>query len=116
MERVAFRLKLKKDKLESYVDRHASVWTEMLVALHDSGWRNYSLFLDRTDGTLVGYLETDNFEKALANMASTEVNRLWQSEMAEYFEELDGVAPDEGFRRLEEIFNLEDQLRVEKPV
>ena len=30
--------------------------------------------------------------------------------MAEFFEELEGRAPDEGFLVLEEIFHLEDQL------
>ena len=43
-------------------------------------------------------------------MARTEVNGRWQAEMAEYFEELDGLAPDEGFLVLEEVFHLEDQL------
>jgi L-rhamnose mutarotase len=86
----------------------------MLEALSASGWHNYSLFLDENDGTLVGYLETADFESALAQMAKTEVNRLWQSEMAQYFEELDGGAPDQGLRRLEEVFNLADQLQASR--
>ena len=45
-------------------------------------------------------------------MARTEVNGRWQAEMAEYFEELDGLAPDEGFLVLEEVFHLEDQLAI----
>ena len=40
-------------------------------------------------------------------MARTEVNARWQAEMAEFFEELDGPAPDEGFLVLEEVFHLE---------
>jgi L-rhamnose mutarotase len=43
-------------------------------------------------------------------MARTEVNARWQAEMSELFEELDGLAPDEGFLLLEEVFHLEDQL------
>ena len=43
-------------------------------------------------------------------MARTEVNARWQAEMAEFFEDLEGHAPDEGFEVLEEIFHLEDQL------
>ena len=43
-------------------------------------------------------------------MQSTEVNARWQAEMAEFFEELDGLAPDEGFLVLDEVFHLEDQL------
>ena len=49
-------------------------------------------------------------EAAQAGMAATDVNARWQAEMAEFFEELDGQAPDEGFLVLEEVFHLEDQL------
>jgi L-rhamnose mutarotase len=55
---------------------------------------------------LIGYLETPNLEAAKAGMASKEVNARWQSEMAQFFEKLDGLAPDEGFLRLQEIFHL----------
>src|SRR5690606_30368960 len=63
MERVCFLLKVKQDRLDEYRERHRAVWPEMLEALHESGWGNYSLFL-RDDGLLVGYLETDDFEAA----------------------------------------------------
>ena len=43
-------------------------------------------------------------------MAATDVNTRWQAEMGQFFEELDGQAPDEGFLILEEVFHLEDQL------
>ncbi len=55
---------------------------------------------------LVGYLETSDFAKALAEMAARDVNALWQAGMAQFFEELDGRRPDEGMLRLEEIFHL----------
>jgi len=113
-QRVCFILRVRPDKLTEYRERHRAVWPEMLEALSASGWHNYSLFLDENDGTLVGYLETADFESALAQMAKTEVNRLWQSEMAQYFEELDGGAPDQGLRRLEEVFNLADQLQASR--
>ncbi len=106
MERVAFVLKVKKDRIEEYKERHKHVWPEMLQALRETGWRNYSLFL-RDDGLLFGYLETEDFEKALAGMAEREVNARWQAEMAPFFEELDGRRPDEGLIRLEEVFHLD---------
>ena len=65
----------------------------MRQALHDSGWNNYSLFL-QADGTLIGYLETDDFEAAQASMAVTEVNERWQREMGDFFADLGGDAPD----------------------
>ncbi|GAB3245854.1 L-rhamnose mutarotase [Nocardioides dilutus] len=107
--RVCFQLQVKRDRIDEYRRRHAAVWPEMLRALADTGWRNYSLFL-REDGLLIGYVETPSLEDALAGMAATDVNARWQAEMAEFFEELDGVPPDQGFLVLEEVFHLEDQL------
>ena len=108
MERVCFQLQVKVDRIPEYTERHRAIWPEMAQALKATGWNNYSLFL-RPDGQLIGYFETESLEDAQAGMAATEVNGRWQSEMAEYFENLDG-APDEGFIRIPEIFHLEDQL------
>jgi L-rhamnose mutarotase len=106
MERVCFLLRVKADRLEEYRRRHESVWPEMLAALRETGWRNYSLFL-RDDGLLVGYFETPDLTAALAGMEGREINARWQSEMAPFFEGLDGRRPDEGFLRLPEVFHLD---------
>ncbi len=101
MERVCFLLRVRPERLDEYKARHREVWPEMLEALRESGWRNYSLFLGE-DGLLVGYVETDDFEAAQRAMAATEVNDRWQREMAEFF----GERADEGLVRLEEVFHL----------
>jgi L-rhamnose mutarotase len=105
MERVCFVLRVRPDRLEEYRARHRAVWPEMLAALSDTGWRNYSLFLGE-DGLLVGYLETEDFDAALRGMEATEVNARWQAEMAEFFELPGGERPDTGLRRLQEVFHL----------
>jgi L-rhamnose mutarotase len=109
VERVCFQLQVKPDRIEEYAARHRAVWPDMLRALSETGWRNYSLFL-REDGLLVGYFETDDLERAVAGMDATEVNGRWQAEMAEFFVDLGDARPDTGFRRLAEVFHLEDQL------
>ena len=103
--RVCFLLKVKADLLEEYERRHEQVWPDMLAALRETGWRNYSLFL-QPDGLLVGYFETDDLDAALAGMAATDVNTRWQKEMAPFFEQLDGK-PDEGIVPLTEVFHLD---------
>lgn len=107
--RACFQLQVRPDRIDDYRAGHAAVWPDMLRALAESGWHNYSLFL-RPDGLLIGYVETPSLEDAVAGMARTEVNARWQAEMAPFFEELDGVPPDQGFLLLEEVFHLEDQL------
>ena len=106
MERVCFRLQVRKDRMAEYVERHKAVWPEMMQALRETGWTNYSIYLDPSDGLLIGYLETPDLEAAKAGMAAREINAKWQADMAPFFEALDGQAPDEGFLRLQEIFYL----------
>ncbi len=106
MERACFLLKVKQDRLDEYKERHKAVWPEMLAALRETGWHNYSLFL-RDDGLLVGYLETPDFQAALDGMARQEINERWQREMAPFFENLEGRRPDEGLLRLDEVFHLD---------
>jgi L-rhamnose mutarotase len=106
MQRVGFRLQVIPGMMDEYVRRHEQVWPEMLDALRETGWTNYSLFLDRSDGALFGYFETPNLEKAKSGMASREINEKWQAEMAPFFVALEGKRPDEGFLQLEEVFYL----------
>ena len=107
MKRVCFLLKVKKDRLVEYRRRHAAVWPEMLEALRETGWRNYSLFV-RDDGMLVGYVEiATDFDTARAEMAKREVNARWQKDMAPFFEAIEGRRPDEAMMTLEEVFHLE---------
>jgi L-rhamnose mutarotase len=107
MERVAFRLKVRAEMMDEYARRHADVWPEMLDALRSTGWSNYSIFLDRTDGALFGYFETPDLAAALDGMGKTEINEKWQKDMAPFFENLDGVNADKGFIKLEQVFFLQ---------
>jgi L-rhamnose mutarotase len=109
VRRVCFRLRVRPDRLAEYRERHAAVWPEMLAALRDAGWHDYSLFLHE-DGTLIGVFRTEDLAASLAAMERTDVNRRWQAEMAPFFVDLDGRRPDEGFQVLPEIFHLETQL------
>ena len=106
MPRYCFQLQVKPDRIAEYRERHAAVWPEMLRALAETGWHNYSLFL-REDGLLVGYLETEDFAAAQAGMEATDVNARWQAEMAPFFESLDGARPDEAMTPLTEVFHLD---------
>jgi L-rhamnose mutarotase len=107
MQRVGFRLQVRLEMMDEYVHRHEQVWPDMLQALRDTGWTNYSLFLDRTDGTLFGYFETPNLEAARAGMAALDVNEKWQADMAPFFSGLDGKGADKGFLKLESVFYLQ---------
>ena len=98
MERVCWIMRVRPEKLAEYKRAHEAVWPEMLEALRETGWANYSLFLD-DDGLLIAYLETDDFVAAQAAMEERDINTRWQAAMAEYL-----VPP---LRRIEEVFHLD---------
>ena len=105
MQRVCFVLQVKPERLQEYKDRHRSVWPEMKKALQETGWNNYSLFL-RNDGLLVGYLETEDFERARSAMAARDVNGRWQREMSGFFAQPENILPDQAMVPLEEVFHV----------
>lgn len=106
MARVCFISRIRPDQVETYKRRHAEVRPEMLDALHETGWRDYTLHL-APDGLLVGIVDVDDFDAARDAMAAREVNTRWQAQMAELFGS-DGP-PDQGFVQLECVFDLDTQ-------
>lgn len=105
MKRVGFQFKVRQDRLAEYKEHHKHVWPEMLQALRESGWHNYSLFL-RDDGLVFGYFETEeSLLAAQAKMSAAEVNTRWQEFMSAFTDT--NARPDEGFLELEEYFHLE---------
>jgi L-rhamnose mutarotase len=105
MTRICFTLQIRPEHLDEYKARHREVWPEMRAALSATGWRDYSLFL-RPDGLLVGYLVTEDFNRAREAMKSYPVNDLWQQQMAPFFAAINSHA-DDAMQPLEEVFHLD---------
>ena len=105
MKRICFVLNVRPDRVEEYRERHRNVWPEMRTALCQTGWSDYTLFL-RSDGLLVGYLQTQDFEQAKRAMKALPVNDRWQEFMAPLFAGLEAHA-DDGMQPLEEVFHLD---------
>lgn len=109
MKRYCFQMSVRPGRVEEYRLRHQQVWPEMLQALKQTGWHNYSLFLG-PDRNVIGYVEAEDLSESLTRMACLPVDEAWQSGMAEL---LDGSVSDPAIGNLlylEEIFNLEEQL------
>lgn len=107
MERVCFRMQVQPAQLDEYVERHRAVWPDMLRALAQTGWTNYSLFAEPS-GMIIGYLETEDYQRAQDDMELTAINAKWQESMSPFFAAGGSFAA--GPERLTEVFHLEDQL------
>jgi L-rhamnose mutarotase len=92
VQRAAFRIKIRPDKVDEYVAAHAAVYPELLAAFTTVGIQNYSIFLDGS--TAFGYFEAPDLAAADAAMADVEANHRWQEAMAPLIEEqISGVGP-----------------------
>ena len=107
MQRIAFTIRVKPEKLEAYRKLHNSIWPELIEELKAAGLRNYSLWL-QPDGTEFGYLECDDWQASCAYLAESEVHDRWQQLMQEYL--LTPVSDEEGgqpIEMLERVFLLQ---------
>ena len=109
MTRVCFRLQVRPELLDEYLERHSPVWPEMLAEIAAAGRRNYSLFL-ADGGLLIGYYETDDDAASAAALAADPRTAEWEAQASDFFVTLPGTRPDQGAPQLTEVFHLEDQL------
>jgi L-rhamnose mutarotase len=102
IQRSAFVLDVRPERVEEYVRAHRDVWPEMLEAIRNAGIRNYTIF--RHGNQMFGYFEADDLDAATRYLAAHEVSRRWQDAMAHLLEER---VPDSGPLPLEEVFRLD---------
>jgi L-rhamnose mutarotase len=105
MARIAFRLWVKPDKLDEYIEHHRAVWPELLRDMRAAGYRNYSIFADGAE--LFGYLECDDWEAAQAAMAKSDANRRWQEWMTNFLATPIDPDRDESVRQMVEVFRMD---------
>jgi L-rhamnose mutarotase len=105
MERIAFRLRLRADRVQEYEEAHRRVWPQLLQLLKDQGIAQYSIFRRGTD--LFFYLHVADFERAWNEIQASQVDRRWQREMAPLFEPPTDLAPGERFPMMREVFYLD---------
>ncbi|MER3436853.1 MAG: L-rhamnose mutarotase [Chloroflexota bacterium] len=105
MQRVAFRLWAKPDRLAEYKTIHQQVWPELLRDMRDAGIRNYTIFADGNE--LFGYLECDDWSATTEALSQSDANRRWQEWMKDYL--LTPVDPDnpQPLRLMEEVFRMD---------
>jgi L-rhamnose mutarotase len=85
MKRTAFKMKLKPGCKEEYTKRHNAIWPELKELLHNTGVRNYSIFLDEESNILFGFqnLEGEQSSQELGNML---IVQKWWNYMADIME------------------------------
>lgn len=77
---VGIHTRLKDGEVERYEAYHRAVWPEVLSAIRKAGITKYVIFRDGLE--LFHYIECDDYERAIAELAGDPMNIKWQAEMA----------------------------------
>ena len=101
--KVGLHTRLKPGSEERYDQNHAAVWPEIRVGIRGAGVTKWVTFRDGLD--LFHYVECEDCDRAMAELAKSEIDRGWQAEMAPMMD----VAHDlsgSGIDKLKVIFEL----------
>ncbi len=104
MQRIAFQLRIRAERIADYDEAHRHVWPELLAELQSFGVREYSIF--RRGQELFLYLHVPDFELLSRQLAASEVNLRWQQTMAPLFEPVLSLRPGETLAMMEEVFYM----------
>jgi L-rhamnose mutarotase len=100
---VGLHTRLKPGAEELYEKYHREVWPDVLAGIRKAGITRYVIFRDGLD--LFHYIECDDYDSAIAELAQSPLNQRWEAEMAP----MTAVAHDfsgKGDDRLRKIFEL----------
>lgn len=104
MERVCFTFEIRPGTEAEYKQRHDDIWPELVEAIENAGFANYSLF--RRGTTIVAYAECHpDVATAFGKLAPQEVNARW----SKWFEDVIVSLTDENGELywLEEVWHLD---------
>jgi L-rhamnose mutarotase len=104
MERLCFTFEIYPGQEAEYKRRHDEIWPELVEAIQDAGFKNYSLF--RRNLTIVGYVECHpDVATAFAKLGPHEANTRW----SEWFEDVIVSLTDENGEliKLDEVWHLD---------
>jgi L-rhamnose mutarotase len=85
VKRLAFKMQLFKGCEEEYKKRHDEIWPELQSLLKDSGISEYSIFLDKTTGSLFGVLQVED-AAMIDKLPSAPVMQRWWKYMSDIME------------------------------
>ncbi len=103
MQRLAFTMRVKPERVAEYVEVHRAVWPSVLDAIRRAGIKRYSIFLRGNE--LFFLMEAEDVSAALAYLDADPEHARWNREVTgDMFETKLNVGAPEG---LPEVFRFE---------
>ena len=78
--KIGLHTQLKPGAEERYEEYHRAVWPEVLEGMRRVGIAKYVIFRDGLE--LFHYIECDDYDRAIAELARSPLNQRWEAEMA----------------------------------
>lgn len=102
--RLAFKMKVNKDKFLEYEKRHQSVYKDLEKELKLAGASDYSIFLDEETGILFSVVKVEDIEK-WEKIAEKNICKEWW----EYMKDIMETNPDNSPKSftLREVYHLD---------
>jgi len=104
MERVAFKMHLKRGMKEEYKKRHSEIWPELQQLLKYAGISEYSIFLDEETHTLFAFQKITEGSGS-QDLGENEIVKKWWNYMADIMETNADNSPVT--TELEEVFYMQ---------
>ena len=101
--RVGLHTRLKPGEEDRYESYHRAVWPEVIAAIRKAGITRYFIFRDGLD--LFHFIECDDYERAIAEIATDPISMKWEAEIAQMMavtHDFSGESTD----RMREIWQL----------
>lgn len=104
MNRIAFRMKLKKGCEAEYKKRHDEIWPELKSLIKDQGVHDYGIFLDEETGILFAVQKVKG-DKGSQDLGQNPIVKKWWHYMSDIMD----TNPDESpvSIPLKEVFYIE---------
>ena len=102
MQRIAFQLRIRADKIKEYDEAHRHVWPELLPKLERFGVTDYSIF--RRGQQLFLYMHVPDWYQVTACLAASDINQRRQQKMAPLFEPVPDLQQHEIIATMREVF------------
>jgi L-rhamnose mutarotase len=111
VRRVALHSRLIDGTEAAYETEHATVWPELITAMHRAGIADWTIW--RSGRDLFHLVECDDFDAAVEQLATDPVDQRWQQHMSRFvagFAENPDGAAGKGLRH---VWTMSEQLAAE---
>ncbi len=107
MDHVMFMQRTKPEKRSEYIKAHAECWPDLLRAIKAAGIEREMIWM--SGDTIMIYMMTKDFQKAMAALGETAVFKRWTAKMGPLLAEMQDYEGG-NIAQLQKVFDLEKQL------